>query len=167
MHVCTTHINNYDELERVLINKIKDECHKYIDRKMIENSVDINSLELNNTVKIKNEINLIKNEIEKINSNLDTMYIDKLNNIIDENQFKRIKSSLELNIENKNKRLNELNDMLKCDKYTLDNNKKIEKFIKDFLELDNPSRELIVNLVEKVSIYQDKRIDLKLSFNKI
>ena len=44
-------------------------------------------------------------------------------------------------------------------------NKKIEKYIDKFLSLENPTRELIVNLVEKIYIYQDKTIDIIFSFN--
>ncbi|HIT10116.1 MAG TPA: hypothetical protein IAC24_00745, partial [Candidatus Onthousia faecigallinarum] len=40
-----------------------------------------------------------------------------------------------------------------------------EKYIDKFLSLENPTRELIVNLVEKIYIYQDKTIDIIFSFN--
>ena len=30
--------------------------------------------------------------------------------------------------------------------------------------MKNPSRELIVNLIDRINIYEDKRIDVKLSF---
>ena len=44
-------------------------------------------------------------------------------------------------------------------------NKKIEKYIDKFLSLENSTRELIVNLVEKIYIYQNKTIDIIFSFN--
>ena len=43
--------------------------------------------------------------------------------------------------------------------------KKIEKYIDKFLSLDNPTREIIINLVEKIYIYKDKRIDIIFTFN--
>lgn len=164
MHVCTTHINNYDELEKVLIGKLKDVCSKYMDKIKIKNSVDIVNLRSDNKDIIKNEINLLNNEIDKLNNNLDMIYLDKLNNVIDENQYKRIKINIEKNINNKIKRLDELN-MKKIDKQIASNNKKIEKYIKNFLEFNIPSRELIVNLVDRIDVYQDKRIDMHLAFN--
>ena len=39
-----------------------------------------------------------------------------------------------------------------------------EKYINEFLSLDNPARELIINLVKKIYIYQDKRIDIIFTF---
>ena len=46
-------------------------------------------------------------------------------------------------------------------------NKLIEKYINEFLSLDNPSRELIINLVEKIYIYQNKMIDIIFTFSPI
>lgn len=45
--------------------------------------------------------------------------------------------------------------------------KRIEKYINEFLSLDNPTRELIVNLVEKIYIYQDKQIDIIFTFKNV
>ena len=43
-------------------------------------------------------------------------------------------------------------------------NKILEKHINEFLSLENPTRELIINLVEKIYIYQDKTIDIIFTF---
>ena len=44
------------------------------------------------------------------------------------------------------------------------NHKKIDKFIDEFLSMENPSRELIVNLVNKIEIFEDKKINIKVTF---
>ena len=46
-------------------------------------------------------------------------------------------------------------------------NKQIEKNINEFLALENPNRELIINLVEKIYIYQDKTIDIIFTFKNV
>ena len=46
-------------------------------------------------------------------------------------------------------------------------NKQIEKYINEFLSLDNPTRELIINLIEKIYIYQDKRVDIIFTFKNV
>ena len=33
--------------------------------------------------------------------------------------------------------------------------------------MKNPSRELIVNIIDRIDIYEDKKIDVKLSFNNM
>ena len=46
-------------------------------------------------------------------------------------------------------------------------NKKIEKYIDEFLSLEKSTRELIINLVEKIYIYQDKTIDIIFTFKNV
>lgn len=41
------------------------------------------------------EIKLLEQEISRINENLDSIYLDKLNNVISEEQFNRVKIKLE------------------------------------------------------------------------
>ena len=71
---------------------------------------------------------------------------------------------MELELDRKITRLNELkNDNINeinQDKINL----KIEKYINKFLSMKNPSRELIVNLIDRIDIYEDKRINIKFSF---
>ena len=43
----------------------------------------------------------------------------------------------------------------------------LEKYINEFLSIDNPTRELIINLVEKIYIYQDKTIDIIFTFKNV
>ena len=51
------------------------------------------------------------------------------------------------------------------DKSNKKNNlRKIEKYIDSFLSMENPSRELIANLVDRIDIYEDKRINISVSF---
>ncbi len=43
--------------------------------------------------------------------------------------------------------------------------KEIEKYIDEFLSIENPTRELIIDLVEKIYVYQDKSIAIIFTFN--
>ena len=117
------------------------------------------------TDNIQEEINMLNLEINKLNGNLDEVYIDKLNKVIDDEQFSRVKDRIYKNLEIKNSRL----DYLK--KTSLEKRKVkekffVEQFINDYLNMSNVSRELIVQLIEKIEIFDDKRINLILTFGK-
>ena len=47
------------------------------------------------------------------------------------------------------------------------NNKIVEKYINKFLNMKNPSRELIVNLIDRIDIYEDKTINVKVTFTNL
>ena len=91
--------------------------------------------------------------------------MDSLKGIIDEEQYMRISKNLKQEIENNKISIDNLkNDSIEVNKI---DNKQIEKYIDEFLLLDNPTRELIINLVEKIYIYQDKTIDIIFTFKNV
>ena len=92
--LCTTHSNNYDELEEVIISSLTNICLNYINKDKIKNNV-LNNLNANNKVNNKKELEILANDINQINDNLDIIYIDKLNKKITEEQFVRVKEKLE------------------------------------------------------------------------
>lgn len=91
--------------------------------------------------------------------------MDRLKGIIDEEQYIRVSENLKKEIENNKSSIdnlkNENNESNKID------NKLIEKYINKFLSLDNPTRELIINLAEKIYIYQDKQVDIIFTFKNV
>ena len=161
-HVCTTHTNNYKVLESVILDNIRDVCRKYLDKNIIKESIG-NIEFVDNSLKIKKQIESLEIANNKLTEILDKTYMDRLKNIIDEEQYLRISNNLKTEINNNNKHIGNLkNEQIEESKI---DNKQIEKYINDFLKIDIPSRELIINLVDKIYIYQDKRIDIIFTFN--
>ena len=78
-----------------------------------------------------------------------------------------IELKIELELDRKITRLNEIKDLSVSEVNEDKNKKKIENYINKFLSMKNPNRELIVNLIDRIDIYEDKRIDVKLSFNNM
>ena len=163
-HVCTTHTNNYEVLESVILENIRDVCTNYLDRNKIKESIKNLEFE-NNTLKIIKQIESLEITNNKLTESLDKTYMDRLKGIIDEEQYIRVSENLKKEIENNKSSIdnlkNENNESNKID------NKLIEKYINKFLSLDNPTRELIINLVEKIYIYQDKQIDIIFTFKNV
>ncbi len=163
-HVCTTHTNNYETLEKVILDNIKEVCKNYLDRNKIKDSIDDIEFE-DNTLKIKKQIESLELSNNKLTENLDKNYMNMLKGIIAEEQYIRISENLKQEIENNKSSIdnlkNENKETNKIDK------KQIEKYINEFLSLENPTRELIINLVEKIYIYQDKTIDIIFTFKNV
>ena len=163
-HVCTTHTNNYETLESVILEEIKSVCEKYLDKNKIKDSIGNMTFE-DNTLKIKKQIESLELTNNKLTNNLDKTYMDMLKGIIDEEQYKRISDSLKKEIEDNKSNIDNLkNEQIEENKV---DKKQIEKYIDEFLSLEKPTRELIVNLVEKIYIYQDKRVDIIFTFKSV
>ena len=163
--LCTAHSNNYDDLEEVILRLLKINCLKYIDGKKIKKNT-LNKFKNKENINNQKEIKIIKQSINQLTKNLDTIYLDKINKVINQKQFIRIKDKLEKEIQIKQKKLDTL---IKIDIINKNNNSKdktINEYINDFITMNNISRELIVNLIQKIEIYKDKRINIVLTFNK-
>lgn len=58
----------------------------------------------------------------------------------------------------------EINNLKENTNFNQIDKEQIKKYINDFLNIENPSRDLIINLVDKIYIYQDKTIDIIYTF---
>ena len=161
---CTLHCNNYDVLEQVVLDNLISYCFKYLDSKKVKDIVlnKINDSGIDNS---QREIKLLEQEINCINENLDNIYLDKLNKVISEEQFNRVKVKLENELKFKQDKLMKLIDYSNDTFNKEEQNKKVEKYINEFLSMKNPSRELVISLIERVNIYEDKKLDIKFTFN--
>ena len=164
--ICTTHSNNYDVLENIILRSLTNMCLSYINKDKVRNNV-LNNLTEDNKVNNKKELEILTNDIKQINDNLDIIYIDKLNKKITEKQFERVKVKLEQELNIKQQRYNDLNNNI-IDNINEDSkNKLIIEYINKFLSMEELSRELIINLIDKIEIFKDKTINIKVTFSNI
>ena len=163
---CTTHSNNYDELEKVIINSLTHMCLNYINKDKIKNNI-LNNLTEDNKINNEKELDMLTKDIKQINDNLDIIYIDKLNKKITEEQFERVKVKLENELNTKQKIYNELNNNINDNINEESKNKMIDEYINKFLSMKEPSRELIINLIDKIEIFEDKTINIEATFNDL
>ena len=151
-------------LENVILDNIRDVCRKYLNKNKIKES--INSIEFeDNTLKIKKQIESLEITNNKLTKSLDKTYMDRLKGIIDEEQYIRVSENIKTEMDNNKKNIDNLkNESIEANKI---DNKQIEKYINEFLSIEKPTRELIINLVHKIYIYQDKTIDIIFTFKNV
>lgn len=153
------HSNNYDILEKKIINAIIYEIQNSINKTNIQKKVS-EKVCLQKDGKEK-KISELKREIQNINNNLDELYIDKLNKKITNEQYKRIKDKLEKELLSKRKQYMEIKN-IKID----DNNNLINDYYNIFFKFESLSRELLINIIERIDILEDKTINIKVCFTK-
>ena len=138
---------NYDILEFSLKSFIRSFILKYLSMEDVDNIVkDI--YKKNSSFSNKELLSMI----DKKRSQLDKVYLDKLEGVINENMYKRI--SLSIN-----------NELIKLEKENSLKSPKIDinLIMENFLNL-NFSRNLVRLLVKKIEVYNDKKVKLYLNF---
>jgi DNA invertase Pin-like site-specific DNA recombinase len=162
-HYCSPHFYPYDLLEEQLLTNIKDCIQKFF------NMLDIDKL--NKSVQSEKKSDELTQEEKLINkkteleNNLVKVYEDKLNGILSPTMYLTMSSRIEPQIK-------KIDDELLIIK-----NKKIEyeKFksklpdyrnkIKKLLDIENPSRELLFTIIDKIVIDEERNIKIDFKFN--
>ena len=157
---CTVHSNNYDKLEKNIIDKLYDFINSNININKIKEKVifKINSLKKCDCVFNKKNID---KEILILKDNLDRIYLDKINNLIDDSQYKRLKDKILNRItfyENKLTKCNYTNDDIYCD---------IDNYLSKVFDNFVISRELVLEVIDKIYVYEDKRVDIVLNIRNV
>ena len=107
----------------------------------------------------------LENEIKLINSNIDQMYIDKLNNKISEEMYERLLKKFGDEIKQKEKEYMEIKQQREEAKQ--DDTEKIKSVVQDFLSLNEPTSEIMKVIINRIEIHQDKQIDLYFNFKQL
>ena len=158
--LCTSHGFSYNSLEKSILQYIKN-LFLTIDSKKIELNIKDSQIKYD----YKKTLKRLEAEVEIINNNIDKMYIDKLNHKISEEMYYRLFNKLNDELKRKEKEYNDLKN--KKENSGQDYSKEIEKVVKEFLELENPTPELMKVIINKIEIHQDKQVDIIFNFQKL
>ena len=94
------------------------------------------------------------------------MYIDKLEGIIKEEQYIRLNNQLNDEIRELEDKRNIIIESIYNNDLSNDNEKCI-RLVKEFLNMEQPSREIAVRLIKRIELHQDKSIDIYFNFKKL
>lgn len=158
--LCTSHGFSYDTLEKMVLQYIKN-LFLSIDAKKVELSIKNSKTKYDYT----KMLNRLETEIKLIKDNIDKMYVDKLNNKISEEMYERLFNKLIEEIKRKEKEYNELKNEKEVS--AKDNSKEIEKVVKEFLKLEEPTPEIMKVIINRIEIHQDKQVDIFFNFKSL
>lgn len=164
--ICTPHSMNYDKLESAVLDELKKIISEYVDDIDFENKVGGVRKKRDTRTKIIKQINDIDLKINQTTNAIDNLYMDKLNGQTTLEQYKRLTIKLEQELEDldmkKQKFILELNSLESSDSKR--EKEKIKKCIKEFLSFEKPSTELLINLIDKIEISEDKTVEINYKF---
>ena len=89
----------------------------------------------------------------------DSLYDDKFNNIISVETYQRLFKTTEEDIKTANEKLEKLKEETSCYVEYLD-------IIKSFLDMKNPTREIMNRLIDKIYVTKDKKLEIHYRIKK-
>ena len=166
-HRCESHFMPYDELEKSLLKRIKSTVSKYIKNISIEdiNKKLINQAELLEKNKNSELIRLNK-EKEKHIKKLNVLVFEMFGKI-DEETFNRLMDIEDKAIVDIVKKIKELENKKNNSKEQIEKLPDYTKTIKEFFNINNPSRDLLFALIDRIEIDKDRNIQITYKFSLI
>lgn len=171
LNVCSLHSTSYFPLEENLLKEIDKICKNFIKLINFDKITKDKQKNLNTYgTTLLQKINKYNTEIKKIDQKIEKTYMDRLEDIISVDTYQKISNKFEEQKKNMQKELKELEETY--NQYQQDNSvenileakKLASEYIKKRKNID---RELILKLVDRVEIHEDKTADLYLKIKPL
>ena len=158
--VCSSHGFNYEKLENTVLNYIKT-----MFLEINSNRIELNIKNRRKEHDYNKKLQILEMEINNINDSIDKMYVDKLNEKISEEMYERLFDKLKAEIKQKEKEYNNIKEVQKDAKK--DNTNTIKKLINKFLELEEPTPEIMRVIINRIEVHKDKQLDIIFNFSRL
>ena len=162
--VCTCHSIKEKTVTDAVVAKVREVCQAYLNpdellpmaREAVENARKQSRLET--------ELQAVQARIDSLTANLDRMYSDRLNGLLPEEDFQRIFNRTKLD----RKLLEEKRQELELQKKSpVRSEDRARELVQRFIETAGESRELLVSLIERVELTEDKEVIIKFRFAQL
>lgn len=161
---CTCHSIKEKTVTDAVIAKVREVCQTYLNpdellpvaREAVENAGKQSSL--------GKELQALQSKIDSLTANLDRMYTDRLSGLLPEADFQRIFSRIKLEREQLEEKRQELELRQKSPVRSED---RARELVQRFVETAGESRELLVSLIERVELTEDKEVIIKFRFAQL
>ena len=162
--VCTCHSIKEETVNEAVLAKVREVCRAYLDsgrlRPIAEEAVENASKAASCEAKMQ----ALQSKVTALTANLDKMYIDRLNGLLSEEDFQRIYQKVKMDRTILEDRLKSLQEQAK---QPVNTEEKARLLVKQFLDSALNSRELLVSLIERVELTEEKEIIIKFRFHEL
>ena len=161
--VCTCHSIKEKTVTDAVIAKVREVCEACLNpddmlsvaQRAVEQARKRNASE--------NERQAIQSKIDSLTANLDKMYMDRLTGLLAEADFERIYQRIKVERSSLEEKLKGMEAQKESPADTQDRSKEL---VQRFITSACTNRELLVSLIERVELTQDKQIIIKFRFRE-
>lgn len=166
---CNNPLISANIIEKCVLDSLKKECSKIVLKENDLSSIakkiekEINS----NSVDMKREKAKLEEELSKVDSSIDILYKDKMDGIIEEEDFVRQYQLIKKKREENRSKIEEIENRLNKEEIKkVDYNRLIE-FSKQYLSMEKPSKEILAKLIDKITVSPGRKIKIKYKFSRV
>ena len=162
LHLCTPHSNNLEKVTNFVIEQIRNRCKEFLNEEKYSKLADKSKEKImKDKFNVKNEILILEKKVRDINKRIDKLYEDKYKGLFEDEDFTRIYTKQIEARKDATERINQLKELEQKEDSSVD----INKLVKDFVNMKDITRTMLVSLVDKIEISESKEITIYYKFN--
>lgn len=162
LRLCTPHSNNLEKVTDFVIEQIKKRCKEFLNEEKYTKIANTSKDKIiKDRFNVKNEILILEKKTKDINKRIDKLYEDKYNGLFEDEDFTRLYSKQIENRKQAEERIKQLQELEEKEDSSID----INKLVNDFVNMKEITRTMLVSLVDKIEISENKEITIYYKFN--
>lgn len=162
--VCSCHSIKEQVVTEAVIAKVREVCEAYLNPESLQPIATASVEEAEKEERYESEKQFLHGKINSLTANLDKMYMDRLSGLLTEADFERIYQRAKMERANLEEKLKELEAQQKS---PISSEERARELVQKFLNSAYTSRELLVSLIERVELSEDKQIIIKFRFHEL
>ena len=161
--VCTCHSIKEKTVTDAIIAKVREVCEACLNpRELLPMAQEaVEQAQKENAP--ENEMQAIQNKIDSLTANLDKMYMDRLSGLLAEADFERIYQRVKMERAALEDKLEALEAQKEC---TVSTEDRARALVQKYMDSAFTSRELLVSLIQRVELTEEKQIIIKFRFRE-
>ncbi len=162
--VCTGHYIKEQIVTEAVQEQVKRVCRSYLKQEALLPIAERETEQARERQKLEQQTAALKSKIKSLSVNLDRTYMDRLNGVLDDEDFTRIYENMKQERTRFEKRLVEL---LENKPSSTDQKALAKALVERFIKSISYNRELLVSLVECVELTEDKQVIIRFRFKEL
>ncbi|MBP3596903.1 MAG: recombinase family protein [Clostridia bacterium] len=164
--VCSPHNFNYQVFERQMIQVLQEICMEYKNRKKLEEIAKQSQHKEKTKFDLNKQIENYKECIKKENTKIELMYEDRLNGFISGEEYLKRAEKIKNLINDYEKNIVELEEIINSGTQKAKPSK-LDDLINQFLNMEEPTKEIIREFINRIEIHTDKQVDIYFNFKPL
>ena len=158
---CTSHRIREDYVEKEVIEQLRIAAKKYLDKDKMIQKCDNNSGQED---ELSKEIARIENRLSEISKVITSLYADKVKGIVTENDFIEMNKSFNSERSALSEQMAKIENRLNVESNVKANENNLRNVLEQFLSFDTVEPNVLAILIDKIEIFEGKKIKIYFNF---
>ena len=163
---CSCHCVRVEDVTKAVTEKVREICKQFAETLNLENITENVSKQLQSELRKQGrDIDALKSKLDFIQLKIDKAFDNKLSGLVDDDDFQRVYASLKQEQQDLRNRIKELESSTNED--VILDIQRTKELVESFLNAEEYSRDLIVSLIKRVELTENKELHIHFRFKEI